>query len=90
MKSETLNSEDYRKAISIQDACNLSGVVHSFSDVISKIWTEARCLGEGTDWVNRHPISVLYSNKINSLADPDSKIENYSRAYEICKSEADQ
>lgn len=29
--------EDYREALEIQDACNLSGIVHDFSRVISKI-----------------------------------------------------
>lgn len=63
-----LTIKDYEDAITVQDACNLSGVVHSFSRVISKIWVEARKEKKGTEWVNQHPISKMYSDKILHLA----------------------
>ncbi len=60
---------DYKRAVDVQDACNLSGVVNSFSSVLSKIWEECRKVdGRGTMWVNEHPISILYSSKIASLS----------------------
>ena len=36
----------YQTALDVQDACNLSGVVHSFSQVITEVWKEAREKGE--------------------------------------------
>lgn len=52
------------EALQVQDACNLSGVVHSFSRAL----TELRENGiNDTDALNNHPISVLYSDKIASL-----------------------
>ena len=55
------------RAEAIQDACNLSGVVHAFSQDISELWKIARNKGEGTHWVNRHKMSQLYSIKIMDL-----------------------
>lgn len=72
-----LTAKDYQTAIFIQNACNLSGVVYAFSRVMSKIWVEARrkggvetntATGKGTDWVNTHPIAVLYADKIADLS----------------------
>ena len=58
-----LTPNDYKKAIDVQDACNLSGVVKSFSLMMGKIWEEARSQSKGTDWVNTHPIAVLFAEK---------------------------
>jgi hypothetical protein len=67
-----LAAGDYKRALDVQDACNLSGVVSSFSSVMSKIWEEARKVeGRGTKWVNEHPIAILYSSKIASLSGSD-------------------
>jgi hypothetical protein len=64
-----LAAGDYQRALDVQDACNLSGVVNSFSSALSKIWEECRKVdGRGTKWVNEHPISILYSSKIASLS----------------------
>ena len=81
-----LTAQDYRQAIDVQDACNLSGVVHTFSKVMTKIWEEARTTGSAsTEWVNQHPISVLYASKILSLtrAEPDGRA--FANAYNVCR-----
>ena len=55
-------------AIDCQDACNLSGVLASFHEIVSEvIWTEARKLGKGTDYVNTHPIVTLLLHKLCDL-----------------------
>jgi hypothetical protein len=55
-------------ALDCQDACNLSGVLASFKEIVHEvIWPEARRLGEGTDWVNRHPVVTLFLSKLCSL-----------------------
>jgi len=55
-------------ALGIQDASNLSGVVHSFSEALSRLWEIAHEKNEGTRWVNRHRISRLFADKIISLS----------------------
>jgi len=78
-----LSAKDYKDAITVQDACNLSGIVHSFSQVLIKVWVEARAQGKGTDFVNRHPISVMYSSKIASLT--GSEVDTmFAAAYAAC------
>jgi len=57
-----------RTALDCQDACNLSGVLASFKEIVHEvIWPEARRLGNGTEWVNRHPICILFLSKLCSL-----------------------
>ena len=76
-----LTRQDYQDALDVQNACNLSGVVQSFSDILGRIWEEAHASGHGTLWVNQHPISVLFTNKIADLAHGDSP-EQYGEAVE--------
>lgn len=70
----------YKNAINVQDACNLSGVVHSFSRDIKRLRELNPSMG--TDEINRHAICVLYSNKIMSLAG-----DNFYEAYRAALSE---
>lgn len=57
-------------ALDVQDACNLSGVVQSFADAMTDLWAIAvqRGPGHGTDWVNTHPVSVLFTDKLVHLS----------------------
>ena len=54
-------------ALDCQDACNLTGVLHSFAECTDAIWDAARAQGEGTDWVNRHPIVTMFLYKLADL-----------------------
>ena len=85
----SLTAQDYRNAIDVQNACNLSGVVFSFAKVMQKICDEARDLGKGTDWKNNHPIAVLYASKVSSLAG-DVHAGEYSKAYDACAKNAEE
>ena len=52
----------------IQVACNLSGVIHEFSRVLTRLWEIADEQGKrGTDWVNTLPISIAFGDKISQL-----------------------
>ena len=55
----------YAEALAVQDACNLSGVVHSFARVFEIIRAEPG--NHGTDYVNKHPVCVLFADKIAHL-----------------------
>ena len=81
---QKLETRDWQWAIHSQDAFNLSGVVHNFSQVISRLWNEAHERGEGTEWVNSHPICRLYAEQIYHLASG----RDYFEAYQACTKEA--
>ena len=88
MDKNRLTPADYQRAIDVQDACNLSGVVHAFSKVMTKIWEEARATGNvSADWVNRHPIAVLYSSKIDELTGY-CNVALWGKAKAICEERA--
>lgn len=70
-------------ALAVQDACNLTGVVHAFSRAMTAL--REAIPNQGTEFYNRHPISVMYSSKIQSLTHSNNCGE-FSFAYdELCK-----
>lgn len=90
---EMLNLKDMaRMALDVQDACNLSGVVHTWSKILPQLrkLVEGDCKANGkdfsTDVLNRHPVNVMFCNKLASLSgcnDPVSPSgdEGFSDAY---------
>ena len=76
-----------KNAVECQDACNLSGVVHSFSEDISRLRTLMENEeGFSTTKLNCHPVSVMYASKISSLVGlGGGGMEPYSYAYNWCK-----
>lgn len=72
---DTLNTrtvqQEASECLAVQDAVNTGAIVSSFHRAFSTLWQEARRLGEGTLWVNRHPIVALYLHKLVSLAGSD-------------------
>jgi hypothetical protein len=61
-------SQAAQTALEVQDAINLSGVLHTLDEIVSDvIWPEARKLGKGTAYVNTHPIVTLFLHKLASL-----------------------
>ena len=70
-----------QEAHDIQDAVNLSGVVHAFSRAISDLREIARAEGwENTDKLNNHPICVMFSDKIAQLT-YSSSCTTFQHAY---------
>lgn len=65
MRSEQQLMDEARGA---SGACNASGLVHSLSRAMTDLWAIANDRGLGTDWVNRHPVVILYLEQINYLA----------------------
>lgn len=82
-EKEYLTPHDYQMALYSQYACNISGLVHDLSRIISRIWNEAHRDGHGTDWVNNHPIVRLYVEQFRHLCRTD-----YHQAHDACKTEA--
>ena len=77
-----LTPQDYKNAILVQDACNLSGVIHSWSDVMPRI-RETLGKGYSTTDVNQHPICVLYADKVSDLTGSQRDMA-FHNAYEHC------
>lgn len=71
MKTEL---ELIQEAWDVQNACNLSGVIHSFSSAITRLReifndrTKHTDFRFSTDDINRHIISKLYTSKLLSLS----------------------
>ena len=79
----------YQEALDVQNAVNLSGVVKSWAEITSLIWDEAHRLGHGTDWVNHHPVNVLFADKCRDLTDRSQiYAHDYGEAYEECERKA--
>jgi hypothetical protein len=80
----------YQTAIDIQEASNLSGVVHQFSRDMKVICEEVRAAGGGTDHINRHPVCRLYAEQIAWLAGAGTCANHgaYLRALHACKKRA--
>ena len=74
-----------QNALNVQDAVNLSGIIHSFSKDISRLrvlLNEELGNEFSTDKLNQHPVCQLYANKITSLTrDYDNA---FSAAYRWC------
>jgi hypothetical protein len=65
-KQETI-ADLLKRAYQVQDAANLSGVVHSFADDIVKL----KRLLPTADTINSHPVCIMYSDKITNLISGD-------------------
>jgi hypothetical protein len=78
-----LTPHDYEMAMHSQCACNISGLVHTLSETISRIWNEAHRDGKGTDWVNNHPIVRMYVEQFQHLCRAE-----YYEAYKVCEEAA--
>jgi hypothetical protein len=71
-------------ALTVQDACNLSGVVQAFATAMRCVWDDARRLGKGTEWVNCHPIAVLFVDKLQDMVSRRSLID-FRDAADFCE-----
>ena len=77
-----------QEAIGVQDACNLSGLVHGWSKAITEL--REQCPGAGTDTINTHPINVMWASKCRDLAFGkedfcDETQRQFEHAYVACK-----
>lgn len=59
------------EALAVQDACNLSGVVRAWARATEDLWAAAG--DRGTDWVNTHPVSKLFADKLADMVRRDGK-----------------
>ena len=79
-----ISKRSYQDALMIQDACNLSGVVHSWATILSEMVKD----GMDTETIWHHPINILFSSKVASLTGSEN-FDNFSKAYVECQKEAE-
>ena len=72
----------YKDAVLVQNAANLSGVVHSFSKHLTATWSYARQHGLGSGWVNEHPACRLFCEQIVHLSERDGLVR-YSHDVDV-------
>lgn len=64
--------EAAKAAIEVQNACNISGVILSFADILQNtLRPYAYENGKSSEWVNQHPIVRMFCSKLVSLAEYD-------------------
>lgn len=72
---------DCKTAYDVQDACNLGGVLRTWSEIIPRIWADVHFEGTGTMGFRTHPINVMFASKVESLtACNDTDV--FHRAYD--------
>jgi hypothetical protein len=72
-----------RDAVAVQDACNLRAVLGAAHEASLALGRLPECTG--TDWINTHPVMVLYADKIASLTGVQNLgNEAFGRAYAAC------
>ena len=74
-----MNAIEYKKAIQVQSACNLTGVLNSMLEVARMVREE------GGDW--NHPILRMYAEQVSFLTG-GSSLESYQEAYRECELKA--
>jgi hypothetical protein len=74
-----------KEAIDAGGACNLSGVVHSFSRCMTDLRAIARAEGwEGSVAINRHPIAIVWGQVIDNITGCD-QTDAWHDAFTECK-----
>ena len=83
----------YRQAIQVQDACNLSGVVHTLlHEILPAVRNElhnTQDLQVSTNHINTHPAVQMFAFKIVALASGecmcDRSADSFAKPYDECK-----
>lgn len=70
--------EMFQTALDVQNASNLSGVVHAFSHTMTEL--RERLPNASTQELNQHPIAILFSSKIASLTHSEDGM-SFANAY---------
>jgi hypothetical protein len=76
-------------AIDVQNAANLPGVARTFADVMRVLNSEMLNLGQASSWRDRHPVALLFMDKMASLQRTqelsNEAMDRFSVAYKQCE-----
>lgn len=80
----------YKLALQVQDASNISGVIHSLeTQVMTVIRRESGWRQQGMPYLANHPALILFLDKLNSMTGLQSigdarSYDRISAAYSMC------
>jgi hypothetical protein len=60
VKYTFVKPEDWNAATHVGSGVSVCGMALALHEVACKLMDEMRLLGKSTDWVNKHPIVILY------------------------------
>lgn len=85
MNDDNRSLEDLAsEVLAVQDACNLSGVVHSWSRSLSRL--RHLLSGYSTKQINEHPINQLWADKVAHLSGTQGQdFSQLSKAFEAVR-----
>lgn len=71
-----------QSALDVQSACNLSGIILSFAQIVSDM---RKVHGFDTPTCNTHPVCRLFAEQIAHLTGAGmGDTDSYSKAYDAC------
>jgi len=73
-----------RDALTVQTACNICGVAQSFARAMLAVMDDCHAKGLGTDAVLKHPVTILFADKIAYMVGEDG-LARYSQATAACE-----
>lgn len=88
MKDTRTLAQLAQEALDVQDASNLSGVVHGWSRSISRL--RELLPDVGTEKINTHPINVLWADKVAHLTLTQDFMGNIWKRVEVAWDECKQ
>jgi len=72
-------------ALVVQDACNLTAVIHAFSRMMTDLSESNGLMVRDTDWINTHPLAVMFTDKCAQLSGVQNiGTDQFSKAYKWC------
>jgi hypothetical protein len=86
MPERTTLQQAASDALAVQDACNLSGVVHGFARAMEAVVDDCRSKKQGSDEYKEHPIVIMFMDKLVSMTRWNGALTNgFINAYDDCK-----
>lgn len=89
---DVLTVNDYIDCLNCQSACNATGLINTINGLRAKLWTVARKLNKGIEWINHHPLLQLHAYQLAHLTHGREPVEwgGFSKAYMFCSGVKDQ
>ncbi len=73
-----------KEALDVQDACNACGVAQALARHMRALMAHPK--SNGTNWVNEHPVVVLFLDKLVNLATKTNVDYTYvGQAWDLCE-----
>ena len=86
MSERTTLQQAAADALCVQNAVNLSGVIHAFARAMEAVVDDCRSKGQGTDDYKKHPVVLMFLDKITDMTHWNGSFTNgYVSAYEDCE-----